>query len=168
MKARTENGQVVKYKRLQKKKKKSDGSVILNFRKANTTTLEAEGFYDVEIDNFDPRTEGLRSIEWDAANNVFKRTKETKTLDKTLAEYKEARIAELDKLLAKELAPTDWHYIKAQEVSSYTVPSEVVTERTNLRTKHTERENEINALTTKKKVVEYTVRLFDLDNDILP
>ena len=168
MKARTENGQVVKYKRLPSTYTKSDGSVILNFRKANTTTLEAEGFYDVEIDNFDPRTEGLRSIEWDAANNVFKRTKETKTLDKTLAEYKEARIAELDKLLAKELAPTDWHYIKAQEVSSYTVPSEVVTERTNLRTKHTERENEINALTTKKKVVEYTVRLFDLDNDILP
>ena len=168
MKARQENGQIVKYKKVPSTYTKSNGAVILNFNKAATETLEAEGFYDVEIDNFDPRTEGLRPIEWDATNNVFKVTKETKTLDKTLAEYKEARIAELDKLLAKELGPTDWHYIKAQEVSSYTVPSEVVTERTNLRTKHTERENEINALTTKTEAVEYSVRLFDLDNDILP
>ena len=62
MKARTENGQVVKYKKLPSTYTKSDGSVILNFRKADTATLEAEGFYDVEVDSYDPRVEELGNI----------------------------------------------------------------------------------------------------------
>ena len=69
MKAKQINGQIVQYKRLPSTYTKSDGSVILNFRNADTATLEAEGFYDVEVDSYDRRIEVLGEITWDADNN---------------------------------------------------------------------------------------------------
>ena len=43
------------------------------------------------------------------------------------------------------LAPTDWHVVKATEVSDYSVPSNVATYRTNVRAKSNEMETQINA-----------------------
>jgi hypothetical protein len=43
------------------------------------------------------------------------------------------------------LSPTDWHVVKATEVSDYNVPSDVATYRTNVRAKSNEMETQINA-----------------------
>jgi len=43
------------------------------------------------------------------------------------------------------LSPTDWHVVKATEVSDYSVPSDVATYRTNVRAKSNEMETQINA-----------------------
>ena len=161
MKARTENGSIVTYKRLPKTYTKSDGSVVLNFRKADTATLEAEGFYDVEVDAIDPRVEELGAITWDATNSVFKRTKSNKTIEGTLAELKAAKKAEVKELANKELSKTDWYVTRQAEDSTKTIPTDVATDRAAVRTKVTEREAEIDALTTKKKVVQYNAILFD-------
>lgn len=160
MKARNENGSIVQYKKLPKSYTKSDGSVVLNFRKADTATLEAEGFYDVEVDAIDPRVEELGAITWDATNSVFKRTKSNKTIEGTLAELKAAKKAEVKELANKELSKTDWYVTREAELST-AIPSEVATERSDIRAKVTEREAEIDALTTKKKVVQYNAILFD-------
>lgn len=161
MKARNENGTIVKYRKLPKEFTKSDGSVMLNFANADTATLEAEGFYDVEVDSYDPRVEKLGDITWDATNSVFKRTKSNLTIDETLAELKAEKIQAVKDLANAELSKTDWYVTRQAEDSSKTIPSDVATDRAAIRTKVTERETEINALNTKKKVLQWTPILFD-------
>jgi len=46
------------------------------------------------------------------------------------------------------LAPTDWYVIKANEVADYSVPTDIATYRTNVRTKSNEMETQIKACTT--------------------
>ena len=55
---------------------------------------------------------------------------------------------EIEKIKAQAsglLSPTDWHVVKATEVSDYSVPSDVATYRTNVRAKSNEMETQINA-----------------------
>ena len=57
------------------------------------------------------------------------------------------------------LAPTDWHVVKATEVASYSVPTDIATYRANVRSKSNEMETQINACTTVdelKALYEYT------------
>jgi len=57
------------------------------------------------------------------------------------------------------LAPTDWHVVKATEVASYSVPSDIATYRANVRSKSNEMETQINAVTdvdALKALYEYT------------
>ena len=160
MKAKQINGQIVQYKRLPSTYTKSDGSVILNFRKADTATLEAEGFYDVVSDSYDPRVEVLGEITWDADNSVFKRTKSNKTIQGTLSELKAEKIAKVKELANVELSKTDWYITREAELGTAT-PSAITTERSDIRAKVEERETEVNALTTKKNVAKWTPILFD-------
>jgi hypothetical protein len=50
------------------------------------------------------------------------------------------------------LSPTDWYVIKANEVSDYTIPSNISTFRTSVRTKSNEMEAMINACTTVEQL----------------
>ena len=55
---------------------------------------------------------------------------------------------EINKIKAQAsglLSPTDWHVVKATEVSDYSVPTDVATYRTNVRAKSNEMETQINA-----------------------
>ena len=57
------------------------------------------------------------------------------------------------------LAPTDWYVIKATEVADYSVPANVTTFRSDVRTKSNEMETQIDACTTVdelKALYEYT------------
>ncbi len=161
MKARTENGTIKIYKSLPTEYTKSDGSVILNFRKASTETLEAEGFYDVVKPSYDSRIEELGIIEWDTANNLFTYPKSDKTFSQTVAELKAEKKQAVKDLANRELAKTDWYAIRKADLGT-AIPSEIQTERSDIRSKVTEREAEIDALTTKKNVVKWTPILFDL------
>jgi len=160
MKARTENGTIKTYKSLPSTYKKSDGSVILNFRKASTEVIEAEGFYDVVKPSYDSRVEQLGNIEWDADNSQFTYPKSDKTFSKTVAELKAEKKQAVKDLANKELAKTDWYVTRKADLGT-AIPSEIQTERSDIRSKVTERETEIDALTTKKNVVKWTPILFD-------
>ena len=55
---------------------------------------------------------------------------------------------EIEKIKAQAsglLSPTDWHVVKATEVSDYSVPTDVATYRANVRAKSNEMETQINA-----------------------
>ena len=57
------------------------------------------------------------------------------------------------------LTPTDWHVVKATEVADYSVPANVTTFRSDVRTKSNEMETQIDACTTVdelKALYEYT------------
>ena len=57
------------------------------------------------------------------------------------------------------LAPTDWYVVKASEVSDYSVPSEITTYRSNVRTKSNEMETAIDGASdvdALKTLYEYT------------
>ncbi len=60
-----------------------------------------------------------------------------------------------------ELQKTDWYVVRNAEDSTKAIPSEIATERSDIRAKVEERETEVNALTTKKNVVKWTPILFD-------
>ena len=57
-------------------------------------------------------------------------------------------ISQVKATAAGLLAPTDWHVVKASEVSGYTVPSEVTTYRAAVRTASNTIESAITAVTT--------------------
>ena len=50
------------------------------------------------------------------------------------------------------LAPTDWHVIKANEVTDYNVPENITTYRAEVRTKSNEMETQIDACTTVEQL----------------
>lgn len=160
MKARTENGQIKVYKTLPSEYTKSNGAVVLNFRASDTATLEAEGFYDVVRPSIDKNIEYYGSIEWDADNSQFKYPKVAKTFSETLTELKDKKKQAVKDIANKELAKTDWYVTRKADLGT-AIPSEIQTERSNIRSKVTERETEIDALTTKKNVAKWTPILFD-------
>jgi len=68
-------------------------------------------------------------------------------------------IAKIKEQAGGLLAPTDWHVVKATEVASYSVPSDIATYRANVRAKSNEMETQINAVTdvdALKALYEYT------------
>ena len=57
------------------------------------------------------------------------------------------------------LAPTDWYVVKSNEVDDYTVPENITTFRSDVRTKSNEMETQIDSCTTVdelKALYEYT------------
>ena len=70
MKARVKNGQVQIYKSLPSEFTNEDGSVILNFRKADNETLKSAGFYDVVKPSFDSQIKTKGGLYFDEANSV--------------------------------------------------------------------------------------------------
>jgi len=154
MKARTENGTIKTYKSLPSEYKKSDGSVILNFKKASTEVLEAEGFYDVVVPSYNGKTKVLGDIEWDADNSQFTYPVSNKTWSETLSELKERKIENLKAIYNQKLAQTDWYITRKQEKGT-AIPSDIQTERDNLRSECATKEGEINAKTTKAQVADY-------------
>ena len=63
------------------------------------------------------------------------------------------------------LSPTDWHVVKATEVSDYSVPSDVATYRTNVRAKSNEMETQINACTTVDALKTLFTWVYDEDTN---
>ena len=84
--------------------------------------------------------------------------------DKSVGDVKVEGLKTIKKRIIKEqasnlLAKHDWQVVKATEVSDYSVPSEVTTYRTNVRTKSNEMETSIDNCTTVdqlKALYEYT------------
>ena len=75
---------------------------------------------------------------------------------------------EIEKIKAQAsglLSPTDWHVVKATEVSDYDVPSDIATYRANVRAKSNEMETQINACSDVDALKTLFTWVYDEDTD---
>lgn len=128
-----------------------NGKIGLQY--ASDSDLEALGFYDVEKPSLKASQE-YGDIEWDADNSRFTYPVNNKTYSQTVAQLKEQKIANLKAIYNSKLSQTDWYVVRAAEGGT-AVPSDIATERSDLRTQCATKESEINAKTTKAQVVDY-------------
>lgn len=63
------------------------------------------------------------------------------------------------------LSPTDWHVVKATEVSDYSVPTDIATYRANVRAKSNEMETQINACSDVDALKTLFTWVYDEDTD---
>ncbi len=138
---------------------KSWGNVIAGFNLLSSTEWEAAGFYDVVTPSYDSATQYLGDLEWDGDASVFTYPVIDRTWSQTVAELKESKIENLKSIYGRKLSETDWYIIRAQE--GIAAPQEIIDARAALRTDCATKEDEINALTTKKAVVSYSLPNLD-------
>jgi len=148
MKAINDNGTIKTFSSVPKS---WGGKIGLQY--ASDSDLEALGFYNVEQPTKKDSQE-YGDIEWDADNSRFTYPINNKTYTQTVAELKEQKIANLKHLYNSKLSETDWYVVRAAEGGT-AVPSDIATERSDLRTECATKESEINAKTTKAGVVDY-------------
>lgn len=152
MKAKNYNGTIKVYSQLPK----SYGSIIGGFDLLSDSDLETHGFYDVHTPTYNSNTQELGDIEWDSDNSRFTYPVSNKTFSDTLAAMKTAKIKSLKSIYNNKLSATDWYITRNQEKGT-AIPSDIQTERDDLRTECSTKEAEINAKTTKAQVADYTL-----------
>ncbi len=150
MKAKDYNGTIKVYNRVPK----SYGSIIGGFDLLSDSDLEGHGFYDVVIPTYDSRIKELGDIYFDSDNSQFTYPVSNKTWDNSLADLKVAKIGELKAIYNFKLSQTDW-YITRKSEKGTAIPSDIQTERDNLRIDCNTHETAINAKTTKAQVESY-------------
>ena len=154
MKAVNNNGIITTYPDVPKQFKSSTG-YHLNARGMTASELTDAGLFDVIIDeNYDSRIHTLGEIYWDSGALVFRKDAEDITWSESLSELKEKRINNFKGLIGSKLAQTDWYIIRNAD-NGTEVPTDVAEARQALRDQSDSVESEINALTTKKKVMQY-------------
>jgi len=125
----------------------------LGLQYSSDSDLEALGFYDVVTPSTKDSQE-LGAIEWDADNSVFTYPVKNKTYSLSVAELKTQKIENLKHIYGSKLGKTDWYVVRASEGGT-AVPSDIATERSDLRTECATKEAEISALSTKSSIVDY-------------
>ena len=155
MKAIQINGAIKRYTTIPK----AWGNTIGGFNLLSSTEWEAAGFYDVVSPSYDSATQYLGDLEWDGDASVFTYPVIDRTWSQTVAELKESKIENLKSIYNRKLSETDWYIIRAQE--GIAAPQEITDARAALRTDCATKEDEINALTTKKAVVSYSLPNLD-------
>jgi len=137
------------------------GNVIGGFNNLSNEELQKYGFYDVKnSDGYDPSIHDRGELKFNKSKKAFIYSKSNKTWSESLSELKTNKKAEIKKLANLALQPTDWYVIRKAE-GGKDIPSDVTTKREEIKSKADEREAEIDALTKKGDVVNYSARLFD-------
>jgi len=154
MKAVNNAGEITFYQSVPNSFRSSTG-LHLNVKGWSDQDMKDNGLFDVIIDvDYDSRIHNLGEIYWDTKVNVFRKDKINKTWDKSLSELKEQSISNFKLRIGSELAKTDWYIIREAD-NGTEIPSEVQEARQNLRELSDTVESEINAITTKAKVITY-------------
>ena len=154
MKAVNNNGIITTYPDVPNKFRSSTG-YHLNARGMSADQLRNAGLFDVIIDeNYDSRIHDLDEIYFDSASTVFRKDTIDKTWSESLSELKERAINNFKAQIGNKLAATDWYIIREAD-NGADVPADIVDARVALRDLSDTVESEINALTTKKKVITY-------------
>jgi len=154
MKAVNNEGVITFYQSLPNSFRSSTG-LHLNVKGWSDSKMKDNGLFDVIIDdNYDERIHDLGEIYWDTGATVFRKDKSNKTFDKSLSELKEQAISNFKSRIGSELAKTDWYIIREMD-NGADVPADIVDARVALRELSDTVESEINALTTKAKVITY-------------
>ena len=147
------NGSIKTYSALPK----SWGNVIGGFDLLSDSELETYGFYDVQYpSDYDSQIHNLGNLNFDSDNSVFSYSKTNKTWSQSVSELKAQKISNLKHIYKRELEKTDWIIIRDQELGNTTEQS-VLDTRAALRTECSDKEAEINALTTKSNIVKYSL-----------
>ncbi|MBT7881419.1 MAG: hypothetical protein HN624_03110 [Flavobacteriaceae bacterium] len=134
---------------------RSSTGLHLNVKGWSSQDMKDNGLFDVIIDDsYDSRIHDLGEIYWDTGATVFKKDKSNKSFDKSVSELKEQSISNFKSRIGGELAKTDWYIIREAD-NGADVPADVVDARVALRELSDTVESEINALTTKAKVITY-------------
>lgn len=150
MKAKDYNGTIKVYNRVPK----SYGNIIAGFDLLSDSDLEGHGFYDVVIPTYDSRIKELGDIYFDSDNSQFTYPVSNKTWTESLADLKAKKIIILKRLYNEELSKTDWYVTRKSEKGT-AIPSDIQTERDDLRTDCNTHETAINTKTTKAQVESY-------------
>jgi len=151
MKAIKINGNIKVYSKLPN----SWEGVMGNFSGLSDEEIKAYGFYDVVTPDYNSTIQKLSDIFWDADNEVFTYSVSNIEFSKTLEELKELTIRNLKMNALNSLSVTDW-YVTRKTEKNIDIPSSIITERDAIRTQINTKEAEINNLTTKNAVVEYS------------
>ena len=134
---------------------RSSTGLHLNVKGWSNQDMKDNGLFDVIIDDsYDERIHDLGEIYWDTGATVFRKDKSNKTFDKSVSELKEQSINNFKARIGNELAKTDWYIIREAD-NGADVPADIVDARVALRELSDTVESEINALTTKAKVITY-------------
>jgi len=136
---------------------KAWGNVICGYDTLSSSIWEEAGFYDVVSPSYDSNTQYLGDLEFDSDNSVFTYPIIDRTWSQTVADLKEGKIANLKSIYNRKLSETDWYIIRAQE--GIAAPQDIIDARAALRTECATKEGEINALSTKKAVVSYSLNI---------
>ena len=154
MKAVNNAGVITFYQSLPNSFRSSTG-LHLNVKGWSDQDMKDNGLFDVIIDeDYDSRIHNLGEIYWDTEATVFRKDKSNKTWSKSLSELKEQSISNFKHRIGSELAKTDWYIIREAD-NGADVPADIVDARVALRELSDTVESEINALTTKAKVITY-------------
>jgi len=134
---------------------RSSTGLHLNVKGWSSQDMKDNGLFDVIIDDsYDSRIHDLGEIYWDTGATVFKKDISDKSFDKSVSELKEQSISNFKSRIGGELAKTDWYIIREMD-NGVDVPADIVDARVALRELSDTVESEINALTTKAKVITY-------------
>lgn len=154
MKAVNNEGIITFYQSVPNSFRSSTG-LHLNVKGWSDQDMKDNGLFDVIIDeDYDSRIHDLGEIYWDTGATVFRKDKSNKSFDKSLSELKEQSISNFKNRIGSELAKTDWYIIREMD-NGADVPEDIVDARVALRELSDTVESEINALTTKAKVITY-------------
>ena len=154
MKAVNNAGVITFYQSLPNSFRSSTG-LHLNVKGWSDNEMKDNGLFDVIIDDsYDSRIHDLGEIYWDTGATVFKKDISDKSFDKSVSELKEQSISNFKSRIGGELAKTDWYIIREMD-NGVDVPADIVDARVALRELSDTVESEINALTTKAKVITY-------------
>ena len=140
MKAKDYNGTIKTFPNVPK----SYGKVIGGFDLLSDSDLEAYGFYDLVTPSFSIYTQELGGVIWDSKNN------------ETLSELKISRITQAKEKARKYLSSTDWYVTRKAETGT-AIPSDIQTQRNDIRTNCTNHEQAINSKSTKAQVMSYLI-----------
>ena len=128
---------------------------IMNAPALSDHELKEKGLFDLIIPNdYDDRIHNLGEIYFDSAAQCFRKDTKNKTWTKTLAELKEQAINNFKHRINSKLQTTDWYIIRNID-NGEDIPGEIQEARQELRNTSDTVEQEINALTSKAKVVTY-------------
>ena len=128
---------------------------IMNAPALSDQELKEKGLFDLIIPNdYDDRIHNLGEIYFDSAAQCFRKDTKNKTWTKTLAELKEQAINNFKHRINSKLQTTDWYIIRNID-NGEDIPGEIQEARQELRNTSDTVEQEINALTSKAKVVTY-------------
>jgi len=154
MKAVNNAGVITFYQSLPNSFRSSTG-LHLNVKGWSDNEMKDNGLFDVIIDdNYDERIHDLGEIYWDTGATCFRKDKSNKTFNKSVSELKEQAISNFKSRIGGELAKTDWYIIREMD-NGADVPEDIVDARVALRELSDTVKSEINALTTKAKVITY-------------
>ena len=129
---------------------------VSGFENATKKELESEGFYDIDILEYNSEYESVK-YSFDKDLNKFVGEIISNEIAQTLTKLKEVKINQIKFNTTNKLKETDWYIIRSIE-RGIDVPQEITDQRELILSDFDAKEIEINALNIKKKVIDYKIQ----------